>query len=115
MTTRIYVVTVKVDNDPTVGSLFPFLYIIDPEAITQMEAENVYSIITEWDIDAFLDQNDSVVDYSTGEFNWDCTEKVWCLSGVDGGNGWETDDYEADTEEQAKLDAIQYLIEYNRQ
>ena len=52
MTTRIYIVTVKADDDPTVGSLFPFLYIIDPEAIAQMEAENVYSIITEWDIES---------------------------------------------------------------
>lgn len=111
MTTRIYIVTVKADDDPTVGSLFPFLYIIDPEAIAQMEAENVYSIITEWDIDAFLDQNDSVVDYDYGEFSWDWNKKVWRLSGTDAwGNAWETDDYDADSEEQALLDAVQYLV-----
>jgi len=37
----------------------------------------------------------------------------WCLSGTTGGLGWETDDYEADTREQAEQDAIAYLIEYN--
>ena len=114
MTTRIYVVTVKVDNDLPDAPLFPFLDMLDPTAIVEMDEENVYSIITNRDIDRLLDQTDSVVEYDCGEFTWDWSERVWCLSGTDGGNGWETDDYQADSEEQARLDAIQYLLEYNR-
>lgn len=113
MTTRIYIVTVK---NPTAGPLFPFLDTLGPDAIVEMEEENVYSIVTERDIDVLLDQADAVVDYSSGEFNWDSAKKLWCLSGSGTwGNGWETDNYHADSEQQALLDAIEYLIEYNRQ
>ena len=115
MTTRIYIVTVKVDNDPTAGPLFPFLYTLDNEAVVEMEEEGIYSIVTTRDIDVLLDQTPAVIEYDTGEFNWDPEWEVWCLSGTDvWGNGWETDNYKADSEQQALLDAIEYLIEFNR-
>lgn len=46
-------------------------------------------------------------------FHWNADDMTWCLSGTDKGNGWETDDYDADSKEQAESDAIEYLIEYN--
>ena len=113
MGTRIYVVKVNVDNDPTSGSLFPWLDNLDPEAVVEMEAENLVSIVTSRDIDRLLDQTPAVIEYDCGEFNWDGSEKVWYLSGTHGGNGWETDNYEADSEQQALLEAIEYLIEYS--
>ena len=92
MTTRIYVVKVEVDNDPTSGSLFPWLYNLDPEAVVEMEAENICSIVTTRDLDVLLDQTPAVIEYDCGEFNWDPEWEVWCLSGTDvWGNGWETD------------------------
>ena len=115
MTTRIYIVTVRVDDDPTAAPLFPFLDTLDPEAIVEREEENIYSIVTTRDIDVLLDQAPAVIEYDTGEFNWDPEWEVWCLSGTDAwGNGWETDYYRADSEQQALLDAIEYLIEFNR-
>jgi len=40
---------------------------------------------------------------------------VWCLSGVNrDGNGWETDDYEADSQDAAHEAAAEYLREYLR-
>jgi hypothetical protein len=47
------------------------------------------------------------------QFNWNEENKTWCLSGIDKGNAWETDDYEADNQEEAENDAINYLIAYN--
>jgi hypothetical protein len=47
------------------------------------------------------------------QFNWNEEAKTWCLSGIDKGNAWETDDYDAETREEAEGDAINYLVEYN--
>jgi len=47
------------------------------------------------------------------EFNWNEAEGTWCLSGTDKGNGWETDDFEAGSLDDAESDAINYLVEYN--
>mgnify|MGYP001564126867 CR=1 FL=1 len=44
-------------------------------------------------------------------FHWNGSE--WFLSGTDHGNAWETDNYEAASEEQARNDAVDYLLEYN--
>jgi hypothetical protein len=48
-------------------------------------------------------------------FDWNEDNHTWCLYGTDNGNGWETDDYEAETREQAESDAIDYLEAYNEQ
>lgn len=51
----------------------------------------------------FFKENDSA-------FNWYDTTKTWCLSGeTKDGLLWETDDYEADNEREARLAAIEYL------
>jgi len=43
------------------------------------------------------------------------SEWVWCLSGVSrDGNAWETDDYEADSQDAAHEAAAEYLREYLR-
>ena len=47
------------------------------------------------------------------QFSWNESENTWCLSGAASGLGWETDDYEAETREQAESDAVDYLIAYN--
>lgn len=40
---------------------------------------------------------------------------TWCLSGTStDGNYYETDDYEADTQEEAEEAAIEYLIAYHQ-
>lgn len=113
MTTRIYVVKVK---NPTEGPLFPFLYTLDNEAVVEMEEEGIYSIVTTRDLDVLLDQAPAVIEYDCGEFHWDGDWEAWCLSGSSTwGNGWESDYYKADSEQQALLDAVQYLIEFNRE
>lgn len=46
-------------------------------------------------------------------FVWSESSGTWCLYGTDNGNAWETDDYDAETIEQAAQDAIEYLTENN--
>ena len=49
------------------------------------------------------------------QFAYDTNTKTWCLYGTDtNGNYWETDDYDADTLEQAENDAIEYLEANNK-
>ena len=43
------------------------------------------------------------------DFRWDSDTQTWCLFGIDHGNVWETDDYDAATLAQAEEDAIAYL------
>jgi hypothetical protein len=104
---------VKVKN-PTDGPLFPFIDTLDNETVVEMVEESIYSIVTTRDLDVLLDQAPAVVEYDTAEFNWDPEWEVWCLSGTSSWGGWETDNYRADSEQQALLDAVQYLIEFNR-
>lgn len=48
------------------------------------------------------------------QFNYNEADQTWCLSGVTAeGTGWETDDYEAASLEEAQADAVDYLIAYN--
>jgi hypothetical protein len=47
---------------------------------------------------------------ATCYFNWYEDSKTWCLSGETRGRvSWETEDFEADTQEQAEQAAIEYL------
>ena len=49
-------------------------------------------------------------DSKTIDFNWSEDNRSWCLSGTTiDGNSWETDDYLADTREEAEQDAADYL------
>lgn len=48
------------------------------------------------------------------EFSFDETAQTWCLFGTTkDGLGWETDDYPAETRDEAEGDALNYLIVYN--
>ena len=47
--------------------------------------------------------------------NFHYSDGLWCLSGTSAdGNYYETDDYEADTQEEAEEAAIEYLIAYHQ-
>lgn len=59
-------------------------------------------------------QLQNLLNQTSADFNWDADNKTWCLSGVDRGNYWETDDLEAGTVEQAEQDAIDMLEEQLR-
>lgn len=56
---------------------------------------------------------ETLLEKHDAEFNYD--GENWCLSGVDQGNLWETDDQPAETVEQAEQDAIDYLVEFHSQ
>ena len=44
------------------------------------------------------------------QFFWNANAKTWCFSGTGyGGNGHETEDFDADTKQEAIQDAIDYL------
>jgi hypothetical protein len=47
------------------------------------------------------------------KFQYDRVCKVWCLYGIDNGNGWETEDYPAESLEEAREQAVDYLIAFN--
>jgi Ser/Thr protein kinase RdoA (MazF antagonist) len=43
------------------------------------------------------------------QFQYDNEARTWCLFGVEDGNAWETDDYDAETLVEAEGNAIAYL------
>lgn len=57
--------------------------------------------------------NEGIFEKHGATFHWDEGCKTWCLSGVDKGLYWETDDYEAKDEAQAREDAVEYLLAVN--
>lgn len=51
-----------------------------------------------------------ILEKYNSQFAYGAETKTWCLYGTDAdGNYWETDDFDADTLEQAENDAIEYL------
>jgi hypothetical protein len=56
---------------------------------------------------------ENALEHYNAQFKYNEDNKTWCLFGTDRGNGWETDDYDADTIAQAKADALEYLETYN--
>jgi len=57
---------------------------------------------------------EALLNESGAHLFYDPEEKVWCLYGTNRDNlYWETDDYEADTLEDAENGAIAYLVAYN--
>ena len=58
-------------------------------------------------IESAQSENDAASVY----FHWNNEDKTWCLSGETVGHlGWETDDVEADSREQAESEAVDYLL-----
>lgn len=53
------------------------------------------------------EQLQSLLNERNAEFNYD--GETWCLSGIENGLGWETDDFEASTQEEAEQDAINFI------
>ncbi len=51
-----------------------------------------------------------ILDKYNAKFSYDEIAKTWCLYGTTpDGVAWETDDYDAETREQAENDAAEYL------